>query len=401
MRLRVVPYLLLICLISIAASTYAAQVTSYRVGEDARLDLTNFGGLIVDKGGNIWFAAIYDPGIIWPPDVSKPALCRLDPKNGRVITYILPSAIGEPGALAYDAPRNVIWIADSESHTLSKFQTINRRVTVYYIPVLPGDMADFQSIAVDGYGRVFCALKDSSAIAVFDPATPTILTSYDVPTPYSLAVDSTGESVWFTSGPSSGGWIYSLLEPSVPQWTQWSTAGTNVNTICLKWDAVEEMLYLTASGANAIGVAAPTVSPLVLKRYDVCTAGSGVYGVAIEGSTGVAWVTQPLNGGVARIDTEAAVGTDVPIVLSSAALIIATTEPVDRPWVYQLPPHRGIAPASKWHIGPSDECPADEVEEFMWSASSMPSAAAVKKVAGGYETWVADIFDDAIVKIVR
>ena len=108
MRLRISSCLLLCALwFALPGFAHMASVTSYPVG-DLGLQVVDSGGLVIDKSDNIWFAARFQPTAS-----TRPALCRLDPVRGRVITFRLPTIIEEVGALAYDAPRNIIWFADS------------------------------------------------------------------------------------------------------------------------------------------------------------------------------------------------------------------------------------------------------------------------------------------------
>ena len=401
MRLRIFLCLLLAAsCVSVQAD--AALVTTYWVGFDLGLSLRFGGGLAVDKTGDIWFGARFDQAT-----PRRAALCRLDPDKDRVTHYRLPTNIDEVGALAYDAPRNIIWFADTERHSLCKFQISGRRLTVYWLPVLSEDMPNIQSIDVDGYGRVFCALHESDAIGVFDPTKPTVFTMYPVPQtdiePYSLEVDPNGEYVSFTSGPNTGGWLFGTLDltdPSSPEVsTTESTGGAGVSTICIKADGTNGKLFMTALGANALGVYDWNADTLT--AYSACSDMSGMYGLDLENGSQVAWAGQFFNGSAVWIDTLAATGTDVPLIGSAVAEVDADEDGVPRPWVYQISPKVCSLEPSYFFISPSDECDEDEVEEFTWSPFSLPGAVAVKEGKYFSETWVADIFEEAIVRIIR
>ena len=406
MRLRISVCLLLMAALWIVPPTVAAvapNVISYRVGAALGLDLPFGGGMIVDKTGDIWFAARYTRA-----NPTLPALCRFCPNEKKITTFKLPIGIREAGALAYDAPRNTIWVADSAGRKLARFQIIGRVLTVYNLPVHLGDMADIESISVDSRGRCFCALWLSDAIGVFDPAKLS-LAVYPVPqtgvAPYSVSVEH--NEAWFTSGPNPGGWMFGDLNVDTSEVAVWeSSEGTDVNTFCLK--AVErqegsppveiDRVFMTALGTDQIGVFSTGPDAPTLSAYNLCSTDTLVYGLDLESYTDAVWASEPMRGNLARVSTYGS-GVDVPLIGVAVAEVANTVVSVPPPWVYQLSMNTTSLRPSGDVVQPNICWDPSFVAEYKLGPIAIPGAVAFKYGWDGFEVWTADVYNDAIVKV--
>jgi len=422
MRLRVSSLALLVALwlampglAQVSGIPELAVIVSYPVGElGLQID---YGGIVIDKGWNVWFAARFLPDTV----ASRPALCCLDLWKGRVATYRLPVAIEEVGALAYDAPRNIIWFADSYGHRLCKFTIPKRILTVYDLPIQNGDLADIQSIDVDGYGNVFMALWESEAVGVFDPKSPTKLTvwSSDSPVvaPYSIDVEEDGGIAWFTAG--EGDWtfgnldLYPPLPDTSPDMNTWSSTTSDLETMCLRWDpaaGAAGKLFISADDidtlAGQVGKFDPT-DPLVLRHYGVCADEAGLYGIVVEPGRERAWVTEWVKpGALAEVDAGGD-GIDPPVDLTQTTIEDVDRDVVNvpRPWVYQLNPKWCPIRENEYLVEDRCEGPDHHSEEFPISPFAQPGAIAMM----GFDVddwffgiqWVTDTFSDTIVAVME
>ena len=438
MRLCVFIAALLVA-ISTVGSLNAATIVSYPV-DNLRLDVVEKGGIFADKSGNIWFAARYLPGTV----STRPALCRIDPIRNKLYRYILPTMIDEVGALAYDQPRNTIWIADSAGTKLCKFQIVSSRLTVYNLPIALGDMADCQSIALDGAGTVYCALFTTDAVAVFNPATPRTLTGYPILNdviehinPYSVAYveygSSTVKEVLFTSGPNTfAGYLLGSLVPATRDIKSYAAGTAEADTWCISAStgtaitaysetagtAESVYAYVTADALGAVGRFdyVPTVG---FGTLDLCTTNIGAYGIDLPPDDAFLGITEPgvsdttaptTPGQVVWLATEQDFATGTVTTKSDTILVGEVwTRAVRGPWVYQIRPSVLTLRPNTWTMDPDQVCDADEVEEYIISDMSMPGAVVAKTTAtlvSGVPTnyadiWVADFFDDKIVKLMR
>jgi len=412
MRLRVSVFVLLAAALWLTGSAYAEKITSYPVG-NLGLTVVEDGGLVIDKSGFIWFAAEFTPAV-----PVRPALCYLDPVKKRVISYRLPTVIDYVGALAYDAKRNIIWLVDSAGQTLSKFQITTRKLTVYYLPILHGDMPDIQSIAVDEDGHVFCALYVSEAIGIFNPAAPTTLAMYsteeaddpfdDIIEPYSIVVEADGLTAWFTG---DGDWVFGnldLTDPLAADLNTWAASDpTDIETYCLRWDptvGTEGRLFMTGfntaddPAAEAIGKFDPTVTD-ALETYEVCAEDAGLYGLDLELGAEEVWVAESEDPGAAAEVDASGDGENVDLTMTTTEDVAPTNPSVPRPKIYQLSAKTCPLKPNIYNV--ADRCEEDgDTEEFPISPTSQPAAVAIRPIGlTGYAVWMNDTYDDTIVMV--
>ena len=436
MRLKVLIFVLAATAICIAGSAQSAVFTSYPVG-NLGIDLVYGGGIILDKAGNIWFAAEYEKAI-----PTRPALCRLDTTKNRVYTFLLPTSIGVVGALTYDAPRNLIWIADSEDRKLCKFAIIGSKLTVYDLPVYQGDMPDYQSICLDGLGTVYCALYTTDAVAIFNPATPTILTGYPIANddsediePYSAAFvqyiipgeeeeeDETSRQVVFTSGMNEfAGYLMGSVDfANRTIYSYSASAGTDMaDTWCISaytetaGTADSVYAYVTANNLDA-----GQLGRLIFNEdtsfgtMDLCS-GLGGYGIDLSPGADFLGATEPGDappGAVAWADTEATWDDEDVEELSDTFDPPAEpgdpdewiwTRKVPKPWVYKMAYKCCPIRPNVWMDDPSCEATDPNVQEdYVIDPTSQPGATVTEGDDDESGIWVADTYDDTIVLVVR
>ncbi len=110
-------------------------------------------GLLVARDGKVIFGG-----------AGNGAIGELDPSNGKVKLYKLPSRDGDPHALLHDAEDNV-WFTESKVGKLGKLTRATGKITEYPI----GD--DPYGLALDKSGNVWVTRKTAGRLTKFDPAT--------------------------------------------------------------------------------------------------------------------------------------------------------------------------------------------------------------------------------------
>lgn len=162
----------------------------------ARVDLETLGPVAIDKDGNIWFTALTYP--------STGRLMKLDPEKNIFTTYSMPKGVSSPVGIAPDNNGN-LWINDHGTSAFVKFNPATNETTTYVTslplrntsiglyekclsqpggssitcPGLPVSLPYWN--AIDNKGKIWFNEHQSNSLAVFDPATETLI-EYFVPT---------------------------------------------------------------------------------------------------------------------------------------------------------------------------------------------------------------------------
>jgi len=161
-----------------------------------RVDLETLGPVAIDKDGKIWFTALTYPSI--------GRLMKLDPVKNTLTAYNMPKGISSPIGVTPDNNGN-LWINDHGTSTFVKFNPETNETATYVTslplrktsiglyekcltqpggssitcPGLPVSLPYWNSI--DSKGRIWLNEHQGNSIAVFDPATETLI-EYFIPT---------------------------------------------------------------------------------------------------------------------------------------------------------------------------------------------------------------------------
>jgi len=171
--------------------------TSNGISEiSARTDLETIGPLAFDKDGNIWFTALTYPAV--------GRLMKFEPEKKVFTTFNMPEGISSPVGIAPDKDGN-LWINDHGTSAFIKFNPDTNTTTTYVTslplrntsiggyekcltqpygssitcPGLPVSLPYWNTI--DSQGRIWFNEHQGNSIAVFDPATETLV-EYFIPT---------------------------------------------------------------------------------------------------------------------------------------------------------------------------------------------------------------------------
>ena len=183
-------------------------------------------GIAADVHGNIWFTEFYgnkigmfDPrketfreypiptpasrpsgivadtnGIIWFVETEGNKLARLNPKDGVIHEFALPESHQTPREIIVDES-GALWLGGNIRRDLMTFDPVTKKFRSY---ALPNSSVIEDMVAAPG-GKIFCTLKTSNKIAVFDIRTKAFM-EFDVGIgkgkPKGIDADSKGD-VWF------------------------------------------------------------------------------------------------------------------------------------------------------------------------------------------------------------
>jgi len=162
----------------------------------ARVDLETIGPLAFDNDGNIWFTALTYP--------ASGMLMKLEPEQNVFTTYNMPEGIYSPVGIAPDKHGN-LWINDHGTSTFVKFNPDANATTTYVtsLPLRKTSIGLYEKCltqpdgspitcsgfpvslpywnTVDDQGRVWFNEHQGNSLAVFEPATETLI-EYFIPT---------------------------------------------------------------------------------------------------------------------------------------------------------------------------------------------------------------------------
>ncbi len=211
----------------------------------ARVDLETLGPLAIDNEGNIWFTALTYP--------ASGKLMKLEPEKKVFTTFNMPEGVSSPVGIAPDRDGN-LWINDHGTSAFVKFNPETNTTSTYVtsLPLRSTSIGGYEKCltqpygssitcpglpvslpywnVVDSQGRIWFNEHQGNSIAVFDPATETLI-EYFVPTQnagwaacedyvepcgianplqFTLAPDG---KVWFTEWSESR---IGMLDPNLP-----------------------------------------------------------------------------------------------------------------------------------------------------------------------------------------
>jgi virginiamycin B lyase len=133
-------------------------------------------------------------GVIWFLETQGNKLGRLNPRDGAIREFELPSRFESPRDLALDAS-GALWFGGHMGRNLMVFSPATLKFKSYPMP--GGGVIESLIAAADG--KLYFSLRTSSKIGVFDPATRKFLeldVSVGKSQPNGIAVDSRG-NIWF------------------------------------------------------------------------------------------------------------------------------------------------------------------------------------------------------------
>ena len=116
-------------------------------------------GIVVDKKGIVWFL-----------ETESNKLARLNPKDGVIHEFELPTPRQASREIVIDGS-GVLWIGVNVGRDLMVFNPATKKFRSFVLP----NNSVIESMTVAANGKIFCTLKTSSKIAVFDPKTSTFI----------------------------------------------------------------------------------------------------------------------------------------------------------------------------------------------------------------------------------
>ena len=229
-----------------------------------------------------------DEGMLWLLAADTNQLFRVDPVNGKVLSYEIPTPDSNPQGLSLGLNGD-IWFSEPNTHQIGRFSSREGFFEEYEIPTAfanPGD------IAVDAQGKVWFVQRSSNRLGVLYPE----LGRFDealVPTldalPHAIELDSHGR-VWFLEyrGNKVG-----VFNPTLARFEEFTIPRYNSFPGELAYDPKRGLLWFTESNAEItqLGVLSIDLANLPTDSTDleIATAASATRiatdGVAVNYST--------------------------------------------------------------------------------------------------------------------
>ncbi|MGC8961085.1 MAG: virginiamycin B lyase family protein, partial [Candidatus Bathyarchaeia archaeon] len=118
-------------------------------------------GIAVDKSGYVWAALDFTGGTEYD------RICRLNPWNGEVIFYEIPTQGADPRGLTIDKDGN-IWFTESSKGKVARLNPVDQYITEFTTPT-PGSYPMDIAVAADGSTPVYFTEWSANKIGRLDP----------------------------------------------------------------------------------------------------------------------------------------------------------------------------------------------------------------------------------------
>jgi virginiamycin B lyase len=152
-------------------------------------------------------------GLIWFIETEGNKLARLDPRDGKIREFALPTSFEAPGDLAIDISGS-LWFGGNKSRILMAFDPKTEKFETFPVPkrgVTEGLAAGFD-------GKIVCSFKNFGSIGVFDPATRKLMEvnlGSSKSKPKDIAIDAKGD-IWFADlGMNALFWLDGKMVPKL------------------------------------------------------------------------------------------------------------------------------------------------------------------------------------------
>lgn len=203
--------------------------------------------LAIDSHGDIWFT-----------ELNANALGRLDPANGLVRQYRLPTSKDAQALVPYGItidPSGNVWFTEASVNHLGRLDPATGAVRYYAVT---GINTALMEVASDAHGIIWATAFTSGLLVSLNPATSAV-TNYYAPSStgntgglYGIAVSPAGE-VWVTVSAIG---VIARLDVSANQFVYYKipTAGSLPLGIVVD---THHTLWFTEAGSNKIGMLQP------------------------------------------------------------------------------------------------------------------------------------------------
>jgi virginiamycin B lyase len=115
----------------------------------------------VDRNGYVWAALDFTSGTMYD------GICRLNPWNGKVIFYEIPTQGADPRGLTVDKDGN-IWFTESSKGKVARLNPIDQYITEFATPT-PGSYPMGIAVGADGSTPVYFTEWSANKIGRLDP----------------------------------------------------------------------------------------------------------------------------------------------------------------------------------------------------------------------------------------
>ncbi len=203
--------------------------------------------LAIDSHGDIWFT-----------ELNANALGRLDPANGLVRQYRLPTSKDAQALVPYGItidPSGNVWFTEASVNHLGRLDPATGAVRYYAVT---GINTALMEVASDAHGIIWATAFTSGLLVSLNPATSAV-TNYYAPSStgntgglYGIAVSPAGE-VWVTVSAIG---VIARLDVSANQFVYYKipTAGSLPLGVVVD---THHTLWFTEAGSNKIGMLQP------------------------------------------------------------------------------------------------------------------------------------------------